>query len=86
MDNVDIDENIKNLDWNVPQYLQNYAITSDNYLIAEDVDILSMNLLYESKFIDKERVLFIIKNKSDLYKERIIELEKFRLSIKKEHS
>ena len=57
------------------------SITLDNNLIIEGVDIQSMKLLYESKFIDRDKVLSIIKRKMELYQELLENLDEFKESI-----
>lgn len=55
--------------------------TLDTNLIIEGVDIQSMKLLHASNFIDKNKLLSIIKRKSDLYQELSENLEELRASI-----
>jgi hypothetical protein len=55
--------------------------TLDTDLIIEGVDIQSMKLLYESKAIDKNTILSVIKRKSVLYQELLENLEELRVSV-----
>ena len=57
------------------------AITQDSNLIVEGVDIESMKLLYESEFMDKDKVSSIIKRKRELYQELLENLDEFKQSI-----
>jgi hypothetical protein len=72
----------KDLKKQIKDDLYELSVTLDNNLIIEGVDIQSMKLLYESKFIGKYEVSNIIKRKTELYEELLENLEEFRESIK----
>ncbi|MDF2882901.1 MAG: hypothetical protein K0R54_3458 [Clostridiaceae bacterium] len=68
-------EELRNL---IKDNLLELSMTLDSHLIKEGVDIQSMKLLYESKSMDKEKVLSIVKRKSVLYQELLENLEEFK--------
>lgn len=76
----------KDLKYLIKDNLYELSITLDSKLIIEGVDIQSMKLLHESKFMDKEKVLSIIKRKSELYQELLENLDEFRETIEKDVS
>jgi hypothetical protein len=71
----------KNLKKQIKDELYELSVTLDNNLIIEGVDIQSMKLLYESKFIGNQEVSNIIKRKTELYQELLENLDEFRESI-----
>lgn len=72
----------KDLKKQIKDDLYKLSVTLDYNLIIEGVDIQSMKLLYDSKLIDKNEALNIIKRKTELYEELVKNLDEFRESIK----
>jgi hypothetical protein len=71
----------KELRKQIKEDLLELASTLNSNFLIEGVDIQSMKILYESNFIDKEKVSAIIDWKSHLYGDLLENLEEFRESI-----
>lgn len=57
------------------------AMTMDNNLIIEGVDIQALKLIYESKLIDSSKALSIMKRKRELYLDLLENIDEFIGSI-----
>jgi hypothetical protein len=70
-----------NLRAQIKDNLLELAITMDNNLIIEGVDIKALKLLYESKSIDSSKALSITKRKRELYLDLLENIDEFIGSI-----
>jgi hypothetical protein len=67
----------------VKEELFELAVTGENELVIEGVDIQSMKLLYENGIINKDRALSILKRKMAMYQDMLDNLEAFNEEIGK---
>lgn len=71
----------RELTQNIKEDLLELAVTLDNNLIVEGVDIQAIKILYECNLVDKDKALLIIKRKRELYQELLENLQVFKNSI-----